>query len=407
MLLRQHLCLSSYHPTAHPPAEPCPPRRAPMPHIALPQKRPAPGGQQVAGGVMSTAEAYYPNSLTAQLLGPPWRLLLSRIGDTLMLYLLVHASLFARLPNGCALQLTGPPLQQVARRWKAAGGEAAGAGARQPAGPGAQRPLPGAVAGAAAAPGDPRNPPGNAPAPAAGPAAERQGGRALGRGRGAVRAALPSLLTQAPARGTSARRGGGWSAAAGGTHGEPGHAQAARAAGAAAAGAGQEGEASMATTVPVPDPAGSSQAGQERGAATGGAARRQRPSSWQRRRAAAAREAQRAQEQAQAQAQAAQWSNRASGKHSAGRLEIPGSSCGAMLSACTAVALTPAVNVAQQVPQHLRGAFRRCRGHRGGARVGLPGPPTHPAGGGWLGRSSSSSSSSSSRGRSRSRRLPC
>lgn len=33
------------------------------------------------------------------------QLLLSRIGDTLMLYLLTHASMFVELPNACCLQL--------------------------------------------------------------------------------------------------------------------------------------------------------------------------------------------------------------------------------------------------------------------------------------------------------------
>ncbi|GAB4814869.1 hypothetical protein N2152v2_001915 [Parachlorella kessleri] len=77
-------------------------------------------GRQLVG--MSTAEAYHPNSLTAQLAGPSWQLLLSRIGDTLMLYLLIHTSIFARLPNSCCLQLCGPPLPQAVRQWRAAQG---------------------------------------------------------------------------------------------------------------------------------------------------------------------------------------------------------------------------------------------------------------------------------------------
>lgn len=36
---------------------------------------------------------------------PLSQLLLSRIGDTLMLYLLLNASMFAALPNSCCLQL--------------------------------------------------------------------------------------------------------------------------------------------------------------------------------------------------------------------------------------------------------------------------------------------------------------
>ena len=50
---------------------------------------------------------------TSALCAAPWPLLLSRLGDTLMLYLLLHASIFLSLPNGCYLQASGPPVAQV------------------------------------------------------------------------------------------------------------------------------------------------------------------------------------------------------------------------------------------------------------------------------------------------------
>ena len=58
------------------------------------------------------------NTLVDWLLSPPWKLLHSRIGDTLMLYLLLHVSMFVSLPNGCCFQLTGLPAASVARDWK-------------------------------------------------------------------------------------------------------------------------------------------------------------------------------------------------------------------------------------------------------------------------------------------------
>ncbi|RMZ53723.1 hypothetical protein APUTEX25_003257 [Auxenochlorella protothecoides] len=54
-------------------------------------------------------------SLGLGLASEPWRLLLSRIGDTLMLYLLLHCSMWSRVPNGTVVQLTGPPMARIAR----------------------------------------------------------------------------------------------------------------------------------------------------------------------------------------------------------------------------------------------------------------------------------------------------
>lgn len=47
------------------------------------------------------------------LAGAPWERLLSRCGDAVMLHTLLHASLFAPLPRGCLLQLSGPPAAEV------------------------------------------------------------------------------------------------------------------------------------------------------------------------------------------------------------------------------------------------------------------------------------------------------
>ena len=53
------------------------------------------------------------NTTTAQLQGEAWQLLLSRVGDTLMLFLLMHTSLFLPLPHGCYLQASGTCIAQV------------------------------------------------------------------------------------------------------------------------------------------------------------------------------------------------------------------------------------------------------------------------------------------------------
>lgn len=75
------------------------------------QKKPAKKRGEEASGV--TAEANHSNSSIEVLKSEPWQLLLSRIGDALMLHLLMHAAIFKPLPNGCFLQLTGAPADQV------------------------------------------------------------------------------------------------------------------------------------------------------------------------------------------------------------------------------------------------------------------------------------------------------
>ena len=49
----------------------------------------------------------------AVLQGPAWGMLLACIGDTLMLYLLTHSSIFVQMANGCYLQVTGQPINKV------------------------------------------------------------------------------------------------------------------------------------------------------------------------------------------------------------------------------------------------------------------------------------------------------
>lgn len=51
---------------------------------------------------------------------PAWELLLSRVGDTVMLHLLLSVSMFATLENGCYFQLSGEPVLADARATKRA-----------------------------------------------------------------------------------------------------------------------------------------------------------------------------------------------------------------------------------------------------------------------------------------------
>ena len=65
-------------------------------------------GRQDASG-----KGQYGVSTLEELKSKPWQLLLSRIGDVLMLHLLMHAAIFKPLPNSCFLQLTGVPADQA------------------------------------------------------------------------------------------------------------------------------------------------------------------------------------------------------------------------------------------------------------------------------------------------------
>lgn len=80
-------------------------------HIYAMQRRPSTRAQYVQG--LHRTEAYSPNTTIKLLTGPAWQLLLSRIGDTLMLHLLMHTTLFTPVFNGSLLQLSGMPVSQV------------------------------------------------------------------------------------------------------------------------------------------------------------------------------------------------------------------------------------------------------------------------------------------------------
>lgn len=66
-------------------------------------------GRQAAGNAGSESE----DVASSILLGPAWGLLLAQIGDSLMLYLLMHSSIFVQMGNGCYLQVTGQPISKV------------------------------------------------------------------------------------------------------------------------------------------------------------------------------------------------------------------------------------------------------------------------------------------------------
>eukprot|EP00890_Picochlorum_soloecismus_P001725 jgi/Picsp_1/2553/NSC_00784-R1_telomerase reverse transcriptase len=52
------------------------------------------------------------------LLSASWEIVLSRIGDTLMIYLLLHVDMFVTLKNDCCFQLSGQPIITAARASK-------------------------------------------------------------------------------------------------------------------------------------------------------------------------------------------------------------------------------------------------------------------------------------------------
>ncbi len=59
------------------------------------------------------AEAVAANTTAATLLSGGWPALLTCCGDAVLLHLLLHASVFGPLPNGCLLQLAGLPAVEV------------------------------------------------------------------------------------------------------------------------------------------------------------------------------------------------------------------------------------------------------------------------------------------------------
>lgn len=63
-------------------------------------------------------EMYCIDGTAKSMCSPAWQLLQTRIGDTLMLYLLLHVSMFSTLENECFFQLTGYPVTLAARAVK-------------------------------------------------------------------------------------------------------------------------------------------------------------------------------------------------------------------------------------------------------------------------------------------------
>ena len=62
---------------------------------------------------LQSSQAFYPNTTARMLRGAAWDCLLSRIGDALMMHLLLYGSIFVALPNGSFLQVSGVPAPQV------------------------------------------------------------------------------------------------------------------------------------------------------------------------------------------------------------------------------------------------------------------------------------------------------
>eukprot|EP01105_Mastigella_eilhardi_P020645 TRINITY_DN4932_c0_g1_i2.p1 TRINITY_DN4932_c0_g1~~TRINITY_DN4932_c0_g1_i2.p1 ORF type:complete len:947 (+),score=178.54 TRINITY_DN4932_c0_g1_i2:2-2842(+) len=60
----------------------------------------------------------YPNTLHKIILGPNWDLLLTRIGDALLLHMLLRLCVFTPLPNGCFFQLSGPATCELLQSWR-------------------------------------------------------------------------------------------------------------------------------------------------------------------------------------------------------------------------------------------------------------------------------------------------
>ena len=61
-------------------------------------------------------ECFFPNTLLDQVLTPSWEALLSRIGDVLMMHVLLERVILIRLPNQCFQQISGLPLPDLLRQ---------------------------------------------------------------------------------------------------------------------------------------------------------------------------------------------------------------------------------------------------------------------------------------------------
>lgn len=78
-------------------------------------------GPSSQGRVLKNApgmEVIHSMGTSESLLSASWEILLSRIGDTLMIYLLLHVDMFVTLKNDCCFQLSGQPIITAARASK-------------------------------------------------------------------------------------------------------------------------------------------------------------------------------------------------------------------------------------------------------------------------------------------------
>ena len=84
--------------------------------LLLPQRKP--GGAGAGGFVpgLFHAQQQQPSSTAAALSSPEWATLLSRVGDELMLALLLQGVVFAPLPGGNYVQLAGAPVHTVSKQ---------------------------------------------------------------------------------------------------------------------------------------------------------------------------------------------------------------------------------------------------------------------------------------------------
>ncbi|XP_003802062.1 telomerase reverse transcriptase isoform X2 [Otolemur garnettii] len=70
------------------------------------------GGPPVA--FTTSVRSYLPNTVTETLRGSgAWGLLLRRVGDDVLVYLLAHCALYLLVPPSCAYQVCGPPLYEL------------------------------------------------------------------------------------------------------------------------------------------------------------------------------------------------------------------------------------------------------------------------------------------------------
>jgi hypothetical protein len=76
------------------------------------QRKPGTAGGGFVPGLYHT-EQQHPNTTHAALLSPEWAVLLGRVGDEVMLVLLLHGAVFSPLPGGNYVQLAGTPVHTV------------------------------------------------------------------------------------------------------------------------------------------------------------------------------------------------------------------------------------------------------------------------------------------------------